>query len=236
VAFATAAAALGAATGYFGFRAATGGPDERTVAAVHAVVAGLAAAAYVAQLSGLGLTETTLPVVGAVAGNWVRYLGWALTTPLLLVALLSLAGAGPRRMVAFALADATMITFGFVATNAFERGLLANLPTAIWTFTVAVLLWAVLLYGLYVGVPDVDVPGFDRLRLSLVALWSVYPVVWVLANAGSVGVGVEATAYAALDVTAKVAWGVAAVRLAAGADAGAAAEEPRPGPVATGDD
>ena len=233
-AFALAAATLGLGAGYFGYQAAAGPDDGRRVAALHAVVAVLAAAAYVAQLYGLGLAETTLPVVGEVAANWVRYLGWLATTPLLLVALLSVAGAGPRAMVGFAFVDAAMITSGFVATNAFEEGLVTDLSTAILAFTVAIMLWAALLFGLYVAVPE-PAPAFGRLRLWLVALWSVYPAVWVLANAGSVGVGAEATAYAVLDVVAKVAWGAAAVRLAAGIDVGTAPDGPHPTGVSTDD-
>jgi bacteriorhodopsin len=74
---------------------------------------------------------------------------------------------------------------------------------------------------------------FEQLRSLTLVLWVIYPVVWLFGTEGGLEIillGVETAAFAALDLTAKVGFGVILLRSRTVLSAAGTA-----GPAATGD-
>lgn len=184
-----------------------------TYYATLAGVTGIAALAYLAMALGLGNISTAggdFPVA--------RYVDWLLTTPLLLL-YLGLLARPPRRVLAGLIAVDVMIiaagTAAVVTTGALSWVL----------FGVAVIAYVALIYGLLVSLPrSVSLEAdrvravFGTLRNITVVLWTLYPVVWVLAptGLGLLTTSTEMLLFVYLDVVSKVGFVVVAV---AGADA-----------------
>ncbi|WP_255191234.1 bacteriorhodopsin [Natronobeatus ordinarius] len=175
----------------------------------------IAATMYFAMATGFGVTEVT---VGdeALTIYWARYADWIFTTPLLLLDLALLAGADRNTIGTLIGLDVLMIGTGTIAAFA------ATPATRIawWGISTGFLL--ALLYVL-VGTlseraqtqsPEVR-SLFGRLRNLLIALWLLYPVVWILGTEGTFGILPlywETAAFMALDLTAKVGFGLLLLR------------------------
>ncbi|MFB6072956.1 MAG: bacteriorhodopsin [Halobacterium sp.] len=201
-------------------------PKHRRYNLVLAGVTGVATVAYAAMALGYGAVT--------VDGHTVylaRYADWLLTTPLLVLYLAMLARPSTRTYVALVGLDVVVIGAGVAA---------ALTPTATkWLYyAVGGVAYLGLLYGLERTLPaalgdDADPrvdAMFTTLRNLTVVLWTLYPVVWVLAPTG-VGVlqpEMEAIVVVYLDFISKVgfvgyaAFGSVAVERVATAGASAA--------------
>ncbi|GAB7091747.1 sensory rhodopsin II [Halorubrum luteum] len=184
-----------------------------TYYATLAGVTGFAALAYLAMALEIGNVSTEgglLPVA--------RYVDWLVTTPLILL-YLGLLARPPRRVLAGLIgADVVIIIGGVVAV--------ATTGTLSWVaFGIGVATYGLLVYGLLVTLPESVSVETDRVRAVFgtlrnitVVLWTLYPVVWLVAPTGFglITVSTEMLVFVYLDIVAKVGFVVVA---AAGADA-----------------
>lgn len=181
--------------------------------AILAGVTGVAALAYLAMALGVGTVTTAggdLPIA--------RYLDWLITTPLLLLYLGLLARPSSRLLAGLIAIDAVIIVGGIAAA--------VTTGTLSWAlFGVAAAAYAALVYGLLAALPrSASAEGdrvravFGTLRNITVVLWTLYPVVWMLAPTGFglLTASTEMLVFVYLDVVSKVGFVVVAV---AGADA-----------------
>ncbi|VTT86934.1 sensory rhodopsin 1 [Halorubrum sp. DM2] len=176
-------------------------------------VTGVAALAYVAMALGFGIVSTPGGDLEA-----ARYLDWLVTTPLLIL-YLGLLARPSRRVLGGLIAVDVVIIAGGVAAS-------VTTGTASWVaFGVAGAAYVALVYGLLVTLPRSASTEcgrvravFGTLRNITVVLWTLYPVVWLLAPTGF-GILTPATemlVFVYLDVVSKVGFVAVAV---AGADA-----------------
>ncbi|EMA63572.1 bacteriorhodopsin [Halorubrum kocurii] len=194
-------------------RSSETGESHAVYYATLAGVTGVAALAYLAMALGFGTVATPggdLPVA--------RYLDWLITTPLLLLYLGLLARPSRRVLAGLIAVDVVIIAGGIAAV--------VTAGTLSWgLFAVASAAYAVLVYGLLVSLPRSASAETDRVRAVFgtlrnitVVLWTLYPVVWLLAPTG-LGLLTPATEmllFVYLDIVSKVGFVVVAV---AGADA-----------------
>jgi bacteriorhodopsin len=151
---------------------------------------------------------------------WARYIDWSITTPLLLLSLVSGAVANrvrkPVGMIAGLLgADVYMILTGLVA------GLTDNVILK-WSFYALSCLAFLAIYGLLFGAfkqMSLDSPRGDDYRkkaLVLSVIWFAYPIVFLFGQEGlrTWSAGMDSLLFACLDVSAKVGYGLWAVWLA----------------------
>ncbi len=141
---------------------------------------------------------------------WGRYLDWIITTPLLLMDLGVVAGARPKLVAGVMAADVFMIVTGAIAT-------LEGSPTNY--------LWYVISCGAFLAILGALMTEysatarrrngkinqlFQKLRNTLIGLWFIYPIVWILGAEGFrvLNVETETACYAILDVLAKVGFGL----------------------------
>ncbi|MFC4359148.1 bacteriorhodopsin [Halobium salinum] len=175
----------------------------------------IAASMYLLMATGFGLIQVN------VAGEpldiyWARYADWVFTTPLLLFDLALLAGANRNTIATLVGLDVFMIATGVIA---------ALEPTPAYR----ILWWGIstgaLLVLLYVLVGTLSEQArtksaevaslFGTLRNLTIALWLLYPVVWILGTEGTIGVLPlywETAAFMVLDLSAKVGFGVLLLR------------------------
>ena len=194
-------------------RSSATGESHAGYYATLAGVTGVAALAYLAMALGFGTVATPggdLPVA--------RYVDWLITTPLLLLYLGLLARPSRRLLAGLIAVDVVIIAGGTAAV--------VTAGTLSWAlFGVAAAAYALLVYGLIVALPSSASTEVDRVRAVFgtlrnitVVLWTLYPVVWVLAPTG-LGLltgSTEMLVFVYLDVVSKVGFVVVAV---AGADA-----------------
>jgi bacteriorhodopsin len=189
--------------------------EQQTFYVVTTFITATAFTAYLTMATGFGLTE--IAVNGQVLDiYWARYADWLITTPLLLLDLALLAGADRNTIATLVGVDVLMIVTGLIAT------LTAN-PTyrIVW--------WGIssgaLLFLLYVLVRQLtqyarERPGdvgnlFRTLRNLTIALWVLYPVVWILGTESTLEIIPlywETAAFMVLDLSAKVGFGVLLLR------------------------
>lgn len=175
----------------------------------------IAAAMYFAMATGFGVTEITVGDEGLTI-YWARYADWIFTTPLLLLDLSLLAGADRNTVATLLGLDVFMIGTGTIAA-------FATTPAtriAWWGISTGALL--VLLYVLVGTLSETartrssEVASlFGTLRNLLIALWLLYPVVWLLGTEGTFGILPlywETAAFMVLDLSAKVGFGVLLLR------------------------
>ncbi len=172
-------------------------------------------ASYLAMATGFGLTEV---VVGdrTLDIYWARYADWLVTTPLLLFDLALLAGADRNTIATLVGVDVFMIVTGLVAALTPDPAF-----RIVW--------WGIssgaLLFLLYILVGSLTMqarerPGdvgnlFQTLRNLTVALWVLYPVVWILGTESTlqlVPLYWETAAFMVLDLSAKVGFGFLLLR------------------------
>jgi len=185
----------------------------------------IAATAYYAMLNNVGDI-----MVGGVTVQLARYIDWVVTTPLLLISLISIAlpsGKSKNKMSliwAVVGLDVYMIITGVIAS------LVNNDTRWYWyAFSCVALLGVVyMLYGTIMN-ESKKVAGkkisqlYTYVALYLSVLWVAYPVVWYLSGVGvnKISFASENYAYAVLDLLAKVGFGIVVLvsvsRLAASA-------------------
>jgi sensory rhodopsin len=170
-------------------------------------VPGIAVIAY--ALMALGIGGVTTP-----SGSTLyipRYVDWLLTTPLHVVYLGLLAGVGGGLLLRLAGLQALTILFGLV-------GGLAPAPLNWAGYAAGLLAFAAVIYAV-LGTVDDCARGTDQyalfrqLRAFLIALWLVYPLIWMLGGPGFGVVDVETASLVVsyLDVVSKVGFGLIAL-------------------------
>lgn len=140
---------------------------------------------------------------------WVRYVTWFCSTPLLLLDLAFLGRTSLPITGSLIGANAYMIVTGFVAT-------ISPKPTNYIWYVVSCMAFAATLYLLvkpYRIEAEQKHPRskkvFRKLLLAHVILWTLYPVVWILASTGVnlLSQGYETMSYTLLDLASKVGFG-----------------------------
>jgi halorhodopsin len=166
---------------------------------------------YLGLLSGLTVGFIEMPAGHALAGEevmsqWGRYLTWALSTPMILLALGLLADVDRGSLFTVIAADIAMCVTGLAAALTTSSYLFR------WAFyAVSCAFFLVVLYALLVEWPKAAAEAgtsdiFGTLRALTVVLWLGYPIIWALGIEGLAivqSVGVTSWGYSALDVLAK---------------------------------
>ena len=176
-------------------------------------VTGIAAVAYLVMALGFGTVSLSAGEL-----DIARYVDWLLTTPLLLLYLGLLARPSRHVLAGLIGVDVVIIAGGIAAA--------ATTGTVSWiAFGVAGVAYLGLVYGLLVSLPRSASAAGDRVRAVFgtlrnitVVLWTLYPIVWLLAPTGLslLTPATEMLVFVYLDVVSKVGFVVVAV---AGADA-----------------
>lgn len=188
---------------------------ERHHVYASAGVTAIAACAYYLMTQGRFMQE--------VAGEQVfaaRYLDWVLTTPLLLLGLLTIgmpkAGtpAGRGGIIGGVIgADVFMILTGYLAATSTD-------DTARWVFyVVSCLAFLGIVWAAWGVVRESAVAAgtgalYNSLLKVLTTLWFIYPILWVLGTEGTGKLSLEGEVwvFAVIDVCAKVLFGLLLVR------------------------
>ena len=189
---------------YFAFN----DPENRTYYGILAAITGIAAAAY--SLTSLGIG--TIPVNGV---NFYapRYVDWLLTTPLLILYMTLLCKPGKRLYGLLIGLDVALILLGTAAI--FTTGSLSMV-----LFGAGSAAYLGLAYLLVVTLPqqasfetDRVAMVFTKLRNVTVVLWTMYPVVWLLAPVGFglLQANTEMLVIVYLDIITKVGFAVFAL-------------------------
>ncbi|WP_338740988.1 bacteriorhodopsin [Haloplanus salilacus] len=154
-------------------------PDRREHYLVLAGVTGVAAVAYALMAVGVG----TVSVSGR-SVSIARYVDWLITTPLILLFLTMLGGTGREPLVRLIVADVVLLVLGGVAV-------VVPGPIRWLAFAGGVAAFGVLVYDLYYHIPARAAFESERartlfvtLRNLTIVLWTLYPIVWVLAPSG----------------------------------------------------
>ncbi|QCC47454.1 bacteriorhodopsin [Halobellus limi] len=166
---------------------------------------------YLGLASGLTVGFIEMPAGHALAGEevmsqWGRYLTWALSTPMILLALGLLADVDAGSLFTVIAADVGMCVTGLAAALTTSSLLFR------WLFYgISCAFFAVVLYALLRTWPKAAADAgtsdiFETLRLLTVVLWLGYPIVWALGVEGLAlvqSVGLTSWGYSGLDILAK---------------------------------
>ena len=168
---------------------------------------------YTGLASGLTISFLEMPAGHALAGEevltmWGRYLTWALSTPMILLALGLLAGSNLTKIFTALVMDIGMCVTGLAAALTVSSHALRWF----W-YVISCAFFVAVLYILLVEWPkDAEVAGtseiFNTLKILTVILWLGYPIFWALGAEG-VAAGpfadpaITSWAYSLLDIGAK---------------------------------
>jgi len=166
---------------------------------------------YTGLVSGLTVSFIEMPAGHALAGEevmsqWGRYLTWALSTPMILLALGLLAKVDTADLFIVIAADVGMCITGLAAA------LVTSSYALRWVFyLISCAFFLVVLYAILVEWPDSAAAAgtdeiFGTLRVLTVVLWLGYPVIWAVGVEGLAlvqSVGLTSWGYSALDIGAK---------------------------------
>nr|WP_282594354.1 bacteriorhodopsin [Halorientalis brevis] len=166
---------------------------------------------YLGLVSGLTIGFLEMPPGHALGGQevmvqWGRYLTWALSTPMILLALGLLADVDRASLFTVLAADIAMCVTGLAAALTTSAYLFR------WVFYgVSCTFFAVVLYALLAEWPTAAVEAgtdeiFATLRVLTVVLWLGYPIVWALGAEGFAivqSIGLTSWGYSVLDIVAK---------------------------------
>lgn len=185
----------------------------RPIHVLNMLICSIAAASYFAMASGIG--STIVHSDPSNRSNWreilyVRYIDWALTTPLLLLDLTLLAGVPIAETVGLIAADLFMIGTGLAGalhpSLKYRWGFYAFSCTA-FLVVVASLVTSARHYA-FVRHPKVG-SLYNQVSLALVVVWTLYPIVWAFAEGtGKISADNEVLAFGILDIIAKPVWGL----------------------------
>ncbi|MEZ3117911.1 bacteriorhodopsin [Halobaculum sp. MBLA0147] len=194
---------LGLATTLVGWRFGRGddAPFDARGYGMLAGLVGVAAVAYFVMTLGVGdFTQNGTYVES------IRYLDWALSTPLIIGFIAYAGGASQREVVGAILADLLMILIGF--------GALLVTGIFVWVgFVLSTAAYLGLVYYLFGPLTESaksrtrdQYALFAKLRNLIGVLWFVYPIVWAVSPAalGLTDIVTTAVIITYLDVTAKV--------------------------------
>jgi len=166
---------------------------------------------YTGLVSGLTVGLIEMPAGHALAGEevmsqWGRYLTWALSTPMILLALGLLADVETPDLFTVVAADVGMCVTGLAAA------LVTSSYALRWVFyAISCAFFVVVLYAILVEWPQSATAAgtdeiFGTLRALTVVLWLGYPIVWAVGVEGLAlveSVGLTSWGYSLLDVGAK---------------------------------
>jgi len=166
---------------------------------------------YTGLVSGLTVGFIEMPAGHALAGEevmsqWGRYLTWALSTPMILLALGLLADVDLASLFTVIAADIGMCVTGLAAA------LVTSSYGLRWAFyVISCAFFVVVLYAVLVEWPQsATVAGTDEifgtLRALTVVLWLGYPIIWAVGVEGLAlvqSVGLTSWGYSLLDIGAK---------------------------------
>jgi len=166
---------------------------------------------YTALVSGLTVGFIEMPAGHALAGEevlsqWGRYLTWALSTPMILLALGLLADADLGSLFTVVAADIAMCVTGLAAA------LVTSSYALRWVFYgISCAFFVVVLYAVLVEWPRSAAAAgtgeiFGTLRALTVVLWLGYPIIWAVGVEGLAlveSVGLTSWGYSLLDIGAK---------------------------------
>jgi len=165
---------------------------------------------YAGLASGLTIGFLEMPAGHALAGEqvlspWGRYLTWALSTPMILLALGLLADTDRATLFTAITMDIGMCVTGLAAA------LTTSSYALRWVFYgISCAFFVAVLYVLLVEWPrDAAAAGtsdiFETLKTLTVVLWLGYPILWALGSEGFavLSVGVTSWGYSGLDILAK---------------------------------
>ena len=166
---------------------------------------------YTGLVSGLTVGLIEMPAGHALAGEevmsqWGRYLTWALSTPMILLALGLLADVDTPDIFTVIAADIGMCVTGLAAA------LVTSSYALRWVFyAISCAFFVVVLYAVLVEWPqDAAAAGTDEifgtLRALTVVLWLGYPIIWAVGVEGLAlveSVGLTSWGYSLLDIGAK---------------------------------
>jgi bacteriorhodopsin len=139
---------------------------------------------------------------------WARYVDWLITTPLLLLDLILLARIDTNRTGLLVFLDVVMIVTGFLGsvTESKARWGYYAIGCVCFIGMLSELLGPVRRAAWREDPPIGKL--FDQLNFWTVALWTAYPIVWILSEGlNVVGDGTEIVLYGILDVLAKCFFG-----------------------------
>ena len=154
-------------------------PENKLYYGILAAITSIAAVSYTLTSFGIG----TIPIDGATF-YVPRYVDWLLTTPLLILYMALLCKPGKRLYALLIGLDIALILFGVAAI--FTEGALS-----LALFGAGTAAYLGLAYLLVVELPakadfetDRVAMVFTKLRNVTVVLWTMYPIVWLLAPVG----------------------------------------------------
>ncbi len=165
---------------------------------------------YTGLISGITVGFLEMPAGHALAGQevftpWGRYLTWALSTPMILIALGLLAGTNMTKLFTAVTADIGMCITGLAAALTTSSYMLRW----VW-YIISCAFFVVVLYILLAEwAQDAEIAGtaeiFNTLKVLTVVLWIGYPVFWALGAEGFavLDVAITSWAYSGMDIIAK---------------------------------
>lgn len=169
----------------------------------------IASTAYLAMANGYGSVYVLAGTTAYRQFYYARYVDWALTTPLMLLDLASLANASKDVTLMLLSCDFFMIVAGLIG------GLIGNQDDASWAFWFfGCLFYLPIAYYLTIGLPgdgcgEAAAGLFRKAGIMTLVLWSAYPVVWILAEGtGTISSDLEVGMYMILDILAKSGFGL----------------------------
>ncbi|CAM1508613.1 Fc.00g054610.m01.CDS01 [Cosmosporella sp. VM-42] len=142
---------------------------------------------------------------------WARYVDWSITTPLLILDLCLLAGVDGAHTLMAIVADLIMILSGLFAALGREHTAQKWGWYAIGCISYLFVIWHVAIHGSRTIKARNNKAGklFGSLAAFTLILWTIYPIVWGIADGGRrVSVDSEIIVYAVLDILAKVGFGI----------------------------
>jgi bacteriorhodopsin len=170
------------------------------------LITAIASLAYLTMWSGAGrmwveeVPGTISPVY------WGRYVDWILTTPLMIWDILALAGAPADEIMLAVGVDILMIAFGLVGAQTPDQNK--------WFFFIIGMLCfghVVMVLLKYSGMNKFGDDAralYNKVAYMTIFLWTLYPVVWVLAEGTRmVSASLEACLYCIMDVSSKCLFG-----------------------------
>jgi halorhodopsin len=166
---------------------------------------------YLGLASGLTVGLLEMPAGHALAGEeilsqWGRYLTWALSTPMILLALGLLADVDRGSLFAVIAADIAMCVTGLAAALVTSSYLFRWLFYAVSCAFFVVVLYALLVEWTTAAADAGTGEIFGTLRVLTIVLWLGYPLVWAVGVEGLAlveSVGLTSWGYSALDILAK---------------------------------